>query len=1000
MKRWVALAFGSTLALSCADDTSVGGNVDTETGSSSSTGMSAGPSPDGGPGPDSTAGDATMGDSTAAPATDGSSSSSGDPPADGTASSSESGDIVCRGDSECDDDNPCTVDDCVETACTNEAEPDDTPCTDGALDGVCQDGQCVRAAECRSPADCVDLPPDDDCQERTCEGGECGLDFTPDGEPASAVRQTAGDCQIVVCDGNGGTTMIPDDTDVPVDGLDCTDDVCTAGVPSNPSVAAGSLCAGGVCDDAGTCVGCLVPEDCAGEDTFCQVRTCVNNECGVDNTAADTPLPDPDQTANDCQLAVCDGAGAIAQNADDADLPLDDGNECTDQACNVGVPQFPDLPEDTTCSQDGGSFCDGAGACVECNDATQCSGAGECSVDACVANACTTEPADAGVGCDDGEFCTATDECDGAGACVGAGDPCQGPDGDGNCSETCDEDANACTGADPNGSACNDGTFCNGTDTCQAGACTAHAGDPCQGPDGDADCLESCVEGVGGAGACNGPDLAGSICTDGLLCTVGDTCDAAGVCQGGANPCTPVAGDFDCSESCNAATGLCDAPDPIGSSCDDQQFCTATDTCNGAGACTGAGTPCDGADGDGNCAESCNELDDLCNLNDPGGAACDDGFFCTANDTCSGLGACVGSGDPCPGPDGDDNCAETCDEGAGACTGSDADGSSCDDGSFCNGADTCSSGTCSVHPGDPCDGPGDADNDCSETCDDAAGACTGQDPNGTVCSDGLACTGGDQCNNGNCAGNPSANPCFAGTFDQDCDCTESCVEDAFAAGGFSCSGNNPVGRPCGPSGGAAGLCDGTGECINDAISCPSPLGINGALPGDLVITEIMYNPTCASDDCEWIEVLNATGVPIDLNGLLIQDSQLTTGCTISSSVIVQPGEYAWLSTDDAGGWTYTNQPTAFCTGNHPGFNNSGSDSAAILNGAGIIDQTAAYTADALGNGRSWKLDPTALTAAANDNVAAWCYSTVQFDTVAGIPEFGTPAAVSEPACAP
>jgi hypothetical protein len=54
----------------------------------------------------------------------------------------------------------------------------------------------------------------------------------------------------------------------------------------------------------------------------------------------------------------------------------------------------------------------------------------------------------------------------------------------------------------------------------------------------------------------------------------------------------------------------------------------------------------------------------------------------------------------------------------------------------------------------------------------------------------------------------------------------------------------------------------------------------------------------------------------------------------------------------------------------------------------------------LGNGRSWKLDPTALTAAANDNVAAWCYSTVQFDTVAGIPEFGTPAAVSEPACAP
>ena len=26
----------------------------------------------------------------------------------------------------------------------------------------------------------------------------------------------------------------------------------------------------------------------------------------------------------------------------------------------------------------------------------------------------------------------------------------------------------------------------------------------------------------------------------------------------------------------------------------------------------------------------------------------------------------------------------------------------CDDGSFCNGADTCAGGSCSIHPGDPC----------------------------------------------------------------------------------------------------------------------------------------------------------------------------------------------------------------------------------------------------------------------------------------------------------
>ena len=47
-----------------------------------------------------------------------------------------------------------------------------------------------------------------------------------------------------------------------------------------------------------------------------------------------------------------------------------------------------------------------------------------------------------------------------------AGNPCPGPDGDGNCAESCNEAADNCTAADPNASACNDGVFCNGVEFC------------------------------------------------------------------------------------------------------------------------------------------------------------------------------------------------------------------------------------------------------------------------------------------------------------------------------------------------------------------------------------------------------------------------------------------------------------------------------------------------------------------------------------------------------
>ena len=51
---------------------------------------------------------------------------------------------------------------------------------------------------------------------------------------------------------------------------------------------------------------------------------------------------------------------------------------------------------------------------------------------------------------DDGNVCT-DDTCDGAGACAHPA----------------------------NTASCDDGLYCNGTDTCSGGACTVHAGSPC-----------------------------------------------------------------------------------------------------------------------------------------------------------------------------------------------------------------------------------------------------------------------------------------------------------------------------------------------------------------------------------------------------------------------------------------------------------------------------------------------------------------------------------------
>jgi len=238
-----------------------------------------------------------------------------------------------------------------------------------------------------------------------------------------------------------------------------------------------------------------------------------------------------------------------------------------------------------------------------------------CTGDVCdgTTPVCQHVPLDAP--CNDGLFCNGTDRCS-AGACtLHSGDPCAGPDGDANCAESCDEGANTCAAMDPNGSACSDGRFCNGADTCLGGACVVHGGDPCPGVDGDGDCAESCDE---TGDTCAGTDPDGSACTDGLFCTGTESC-SAGTCGGSTgDPCAGADGDTDCAESCNEDGDACTAPDVDGT------------------LCRAAAGECDLAE---RCAAGACPADDVA----PSGTTCTaDADFCTL-DTCDGGGACTAS---------------------------------------------------------------------------------------------------------------------------------------------------------------------------------------------------------------------------------------------------------------------------------------------------------------------------------------------------------------------
>ncbi|MFT5434592.1 MAG: hypothetical protein ACI9OJ_005306, partial [Myxococcota bacterium] len=445
--------------------------------------------------------------------------------------------------------------------------------------------------------------------------------------------------------------------------------------------------------------------------------------------------------------------------------------------------------------------------------------------------------------------------------------------------------------------ACDDGLWCNGQEECDdAGACIEGEAPDC---DDEVGCTaDACSEAFD---ICT--HLVASIaCDDGLACNGQERCDAEAGCQPGAM--------LTCDDSVGCTTDSCSESDggcvsiPSASACDDGDACNGFELCDPATGCVGSDVDVVCDDGVACTVDSCDPDTGEC-VTTVSAAACDDGNPCNGAELCHPVSGCV-AGLPPTCNDGVACTLDSCTSGVGCVT--TPQHAMCDDGLWCNGAESCATTGCEAGSAEGCDDGIDCTDD---LCDEAEKTCLNiADHDG--CLDDDACNGLERCGEAGCENGAGpncvdGNPCTTDGCDVATGCTFTpasggcddgsvcTVNDVCAAGkcvgmATDCSDDNPCTADiCDPISGCgaaptAGACDDTDPCTTGDVciagQCNGKQVCGCTTAADCDDDEICTVDSCVAGQCVYDP---ADGACDDDNACTLQDVCIGGTCAGSDA---------------------------------------------------------------------------------------------------------------------
>lgn len=186
----------------------------------------------------------------------------------------------------------------------------------------------------------------------------------------------------------------------------------------------------------------------------------------------------------------------------------------------------------------------------------------------------------------------------------------------------------------------------------------------------------------------------------------------------------------------------------------------------------------------------------------------------------------------------------------------------------------------------------------------------------------------------------------------------------------------------------------TGSSSSSSTGDEGILTVEELAIGDLVITEMMGNPNCTADNCEWFEVLNTTEFPIDLHGLGIGDVDAIAAelpdAYVLEHAILEPGTLGVFARQEL--WPYDDAveplvryPSSVALSNGE-FDTIGLFGANDL----LLDEAAIFLGNNETAGRSRKLRAAFWNVDDNDDGVNWCWSNTPLPSSSTSDDWGTP----------